>query len=101
MLLGNIQQLVAQALSEHGKRIKVIICVDHMISGDQLLTDTKLICRLTKAAGVSDKNMTGELTAKDVSNVMYVRVWQSELHLLVGCSQVESENIVFLQDCYC
>ena len=71
MLLGNTQQLVAQALSEHGKESKVIMCVNHMISGDQLFTDTKLICRLAKAAGISDKKME-QLTSKDVSDVMCV-----------------------------
>ena len=39
-----------------------------MISGDQLLTDTKLVRRLAKAAGISDKKMD-QLTSQDVSNL--------------------------------
>ena len=66
MLLGNAQQLVAQALSEEGKSGINYIFVDHMISGDQLLIDSKLICQLAKAAGIFDKKME-QLTSQDVS----------------------------------
>jgi len=70
MLLGNTQQLIAKVLSECGKTIIVYyIQIDHMISGDQLFTDAKLIRRLTKAVGVSDKKMD-QLSSVDVSNFL-------------------------------
>lgn len=40
-----------------------------MISGDQVLTDAKLIRRLTKAAGISDKKID-QLSSTDVSNLI-------------------------------
>ena len=47
--------------------------VDHMISGDQLFTDTKLIHRLAKAAGISDKKID-QISPKDVSKLLlYIR----------------------------
>ena len=49
------------------------ICIDHMISGDLLLTDTKLVRRLAKAAGISDKKME-QITYKDVSNLTCICV---------------------------
>ena len=68
MLLGNTQQLVAQALNDHSKRLMLqYILVDHMTSGDQLLTDNKLIRQLAKAVGVSDKKID-QLSSRDVSD---------------------------------
>lgn len=68
-----------------------------MISGDQLLTDVKLVRRLAKAAGISDKRVD-QLSSQDVSNLMLL-IATAHYHLVV-CSQVEFENIIILQDCY-
>ena len=47
--------------------------VDHMMSGDQLFTDTKLIRRLARAAGISDKKID-QIFSKDVSKLLlYIR----------------------------
>ena len=45
----------------------MILIVVTWSSGDQLLTDAKLIRRLAKAAGVSDKKVD-QLSSKDVSS---------------------------------